>query len=110
MSDRHLDDCGPSHFAPSNPRFSSSFDEFAGIIRGVRCGEGAVGERLREFPAFKAAYEFGMSVAADASFLDRDWAAAEPDVRRRWQDEKRGDWDSVRTAVELGWENARGTG
>lgn len=102
-------DLGPEHVAPSNPRFSSSFDEFAGVFVGS--DPVLLAERARsDYEGDTEAIEFGKRMAAAREFAGREWTEAEPDLKAQWAKQRHGDWDRFQSAVHEGWIQARGTG
>lgn len=102
----HKTDYGPAQYAPENPRYASSFDEFAGVFR--RSHSVFFGARGDDYAAYREAYDFGYRAAGDRR-AKKSWVEAEPDLRREWE-ELRGDWAAFRDAVHQGWEAARGSG
>ena len=50
------------------------------------------------------AYRFGHELAGDG----RDWAAIEPEARRRWEERNPGTWERFASSIRYAWERARG--
>lgn len=64
----------------------------------------------RPYAAVRPAYQFGHIAARYPEFADRDFAAAEPELRRRWPEQFRaaaGEWDVSRPYVEAGYVHSR---
>jgi hypothetical protein len=103
----HKTEAGPAQFAPENPHYASSFDEFAGVFR--RRHSEFLGSRGEDYDVYREAYDFGYRAAGEREYVRKSWANAEPDVRRDWEKNK-SDWDAVCSAIQQGWEAARGAG
>jgi hypothetical protein len=103
----HKTESGPEYFAPDNPHYSSSFDEFAGVF--PRSNSVFLGSRGEDYESHKRAYDFGYRMATDNRFAYKDWVDAEPELRSEWMRDN-GNWDLARDAVQQGWEAARGMG
>jgi hypothetical protein len=103
----HKTETGPDHIAPENPHFSSSFDEFAGIL--PRDDSVFLGARGEDYEPYKRAYDFGYRMAEENRLAQKDWIGVEQELRREWANGS-GDWDKVREAVQQGWEARRGLG
>jgi hypothetical protein len=59
-----------------------------------------------EYGHYSPAYELGHSYAHRNK--GNDWSAAQPDLRREWEQRGQGSWDDVREAIEFAWNKARG--
>jgi hypothetical protein len=103
----HNTDYGPTQFAPENPHYSSSFDEFAGVFQ--RSKSVFFGTRGEDYEPYREAYDFGYRAAVDRKYASKSWVEALPDLRREWEERKR-DWAAFNQAVYQGWEAARGAG
>jgi hypothetical protein len=99
-------DSGPEHWAPRNPAFESSFDEFAGLFCSDRteflAARGVGYEDSRE------AFDFGYLHGASKRWKRHAWADVEARLRAEWEKAGRSRWESLRGMVELGWDSARG--
>jgi uncharacterized protein (TIGR02271 family) len=56
------------------------------------------------YEQFDPAYRFGHELARDG----RDWAAVEPEARRRWEERNPGTWERFVGSIRYAWERARG--
>jgi uncharacterized protein (TIGR02271 family) len=65
------------------------------------------GAEAKGFEYFRAAYEFGRSLAATQRFGKRQWSAIEPDVGRLWEELNPGTWQEVLPAVAKGFDLTR---
>lgn len=52
------------------------------------------------------AYRFGQELAGGGD--GRDWAAIEPEARRRWEERNPGTWERLADSIRYAWERARG--
>jgi hypothetical protein len=103
----HKTETGPDFAAPENPHFSSTFDEFAGIV--PRNDSVFLGARGEDYESYKRAYDFGYRMTREHRFSNKDWVDVAPELQHDWEKEGR-DWDTVREAIQQGWEAARGLG
>ncbi len=101
-------DSGPEHWAPRNPSFDSTFDEFAGVFR--RDHTTFMANRGVGYDRYRAAFEFGYRNGSAERRKGTRWVLAEPQLQSNWERTGNGDWPGVREFVELGWEAARGMG
>jgi hypothetical protein len=99
-------DFGPEHWAPSNPAFESSFDEFAGAF--CRARTEFLAARGAAYEDGRAAFEFGYRQSASERWKRQAWADVEARLRAEWEKAGRSGWESLRGMVELGWNGARG--
>jgi uncharacterized protein (TIGR02271 family) len=53
------------------------------------------------------AYRFGHELAGDGRDDNRDWAAIEPEARRRWEERHPGTWERFADSIRYAWERAR---
>jgi hypothetical protein len=58
-----------------------------------------------EYGHYSPAYELGHSYAHRNK--GSDWSAAQPDLRREWEQRGQGPWDDFREAIEFAWNKAR---
>ena len=64
----------------------------------------------RTFEWARPAYQFGHIAARHPEYAERDFAAVEPELRRRWPEQFRtttGDWDVARPYVEASYVHSR---
>lgn len=102
-------DSGPEHWAPRNEQYTSSFDEFAGVM--ARDESTVLADRGGEYQQYRQAFDFGHRMANESRFTRCDWVKVEQELRRDWE-KRHSDvaWDRVSTPVQQGWEAARGMG
>ncbi len=106
---RVKNDAGPEHFAPVNPTFSPSFDEFAGDFAGET--PVLLAERGKsDFAQHEEAYDFGHRFALDSRFSGREWSNAEAELQAEWSNSGRHGWEQWCPSVQMGWTRARGLG
>ena len=103
----HKTETGPDYAAPANLHFSSTFDEFAGIV--PRDDSTFLGARGEDYEGYKRAYDFGYRMSGQTRFAKKDWTDVEPDIQREWEKDGR-DWNKMSEPVRQGWEAARGLG
>ena len=101
-------DSGPEHWAPRNEQYSSSFDEFAGVM--AREHSVMLAGRGADYDLNREAYDFGYRMAAENRLAERDWSNVEDQLSRDWQSRRTEPWDQVRSSVQQGWEANRGMG
>lgn len=93
--------------APVNDRYSSSFDEFAGVFS--RDEPVMLADRSRtDFGDYPDAVAFGYRMAHHSTFAGRDWAGCERDLAAKWRDSGHNDWDEVWPAAQMGFMMDRG--
>lgn len=59
------------------------------------------------YEQYQYGYRYGLSLAADPRYRDRDWDMIEADARRNWEERNPGTWDHVRPSVHYAWNRAR---
>ena len=94
--------------APENPRYASSFDEFAGMFPQPESVFFA--DRGEDYRDYKTAFDFGVRLARDPGFAEKSWLTAEAGVRAQWESSDRPPWEDACQALRAGWEDARGSG
>ncbi len=106
---RVLNDAGPEHWAPHNPKYTSSFDEFAGAF--VRDHSDLFAERSpSDYKPYLEAYSFGYRSALDDRFFKRTWDESSADLRSEWERNGERNWQETETSVQRGWQKAKGWG
>jgi len=54
------------------------------------------------------AYRYGYTLGSDRQYAQGDWATAESETRRRWEERNPGTWERFRSAIHYAWDRARG--
>jgi uncharacterized protein (TIGR02271 family) len=56
---------------------------------------------------YQPAYRSGYELRSDSRYANRDWDAAEPEIRQRWESEHPGSaWERFKAAIRRGWDRA----
>ena len=66
------------------------------------------GNRGYTYDRYEPAYRYGYTLATDQRYMNRDWSAIEPDVRRDWEKNNQGAWEDFKDTIRYGWDRVRG--
>ena len=55
----------------------------------------------------QSAYGYGCDLGGNVDYANRDWAAVEPEARRRWEERNPGTWDKFKEPVQYSWDRVR---
>jgi stress response protein YsnF len=56
---------------------------------------------------YAPAYRYGATLRVDQRYRGREWAAAEPDIRRDWEAREPGTWEKIKDSVRYGWDRMK---
>jgi len=68
----------------------------------------AGGGQGQAYERWAPAYRYGYDLASDRQYAGRDWAALEPEARRRWEAQQKGTWEEFKDTIRYAWEKVRG--
>jgi uncharacterized protein (TIGR02271 family) len=67
----------------------------------------ASGGQGQAYERWAPAYRYGYDLASDRQYAGRDWAALEPEARRRWEAQQKGTWEEFNDTIRYAWEKVR---
>jgi len=68
----------------------------------------ASGSQGQTYERWTPAYRYGYDLASDRQYAGRDWAALEPEARRRWEAQQKGTWEEFKDTIRYAWDKVRG--
>jgi uncharacterized protein (TIGR02271 family) len=66
------------------------------------------GAQGQAYERWAPAYRYGYDLASDRQYAGRDWAALEPEARRRWEAQQKGTWEEFKDTIRYAWDTVRG--
>jgi len=86
---------------------SKSFDAYdAAFRRHYRSTFSKISSAKYEH--YVPAYRYGYTIATDKRYMDRDWTAIEPEVRRSWEKRHARTWEHFKDAIRHAWDKVQG--
>jgi uncharacterized protein (TIGR02271 family) len=64
--------------------------------------------RGHAYDYWSPAYRYGYDLASDRRYTGSDWAAIEPDARKRWEERHKGTWEEFKDTIRYAWDKVRG--
>lgn len=67
------------------------------------------GARGKQWSMYQPAYQYGYQMANDRRYQGRQWREIEPELRRDWESNHRGNaWEDFKDSIQYGWDRMRG--
>ena len=87
-----------------SPQDSAKFAEYESDFR--RNFEKTYAARGMNYEDVLPVYQYGYQLGSNPKYHNGDWSVVESQIRRDWDQQHYGPWDSLKDAVKAGWERA----
>jgi uncharacterized protein (TIGR02271 family) len=68
----------------------------------------SLASRGHAYDYWAPSYRYGYDLASDRRYAGSDWAAVEPEARRRWEEGHQGTWEEFKDTIRYAWDKVRG--